>query len=352
MIYNEHTELALSTIFAKVCEIGNPDRKTVKDVADFMLKASSLHHNSPIYADIYENKIEFDKGKKRYVPTKIDKLFFDFDHEKQSVVESDINLVIERLKERGIPEKDMIKVWTTGKGDHLYCRLKPLINPTKEEVMEYQQKMKAIQFAVSQCYCNDKPHLLHSVDTKVFAEFSRIARVPGIQRFDNKMFPTVVHLTKPLKLWVNEHKGWDNLINAGTEILKNWGWGSKHLDDIFRKDDEQYVIRYTEGKIKNLGTITIQPILSKPSGDYTDWLISTFKSAGFSQHLIDRTLEKTADNDTRVASATKLLEAGKSPDIIANIFAMIGWYNYDYYKTREYLTTLLDWKLNKQHFQD
>ena len=38
MIYNEHTELALSTIFAKVCEIGNPDRKTVKDIADFMLK--------------------------------------------------------------------------------------------------------------------------------------------------------------------------------------------------------------------------------------------------------------------------------------------------------------------------
>ena len=348
MIYREHADMALSTIFAKVGEIGTPERSFVRDKEDFLQKATSQYHKSPIFADVFENRIEYKGNRKIYIPIRIDKMFFDFDHADKAVVEHDFNTVVDNLRKRGIRDSEMIKIWTTGKGNHLYVRLKSLNNPTKEEVLEYQRKMRALQFAVSTCGCNKTIHPLHSVDTKVFAEFSRMARMLGIPRSDNGLIPVAVDLKANIREWIRENRGWDALTEQGTDILKNWGWGRKSIHDIFKEEDEGFVRYPSKGRIDEISNLSIEPLLFRPLKDYTNHLTKVFHKAGFSPSLIDRTLSPYCDNDTRVAAGTKLLEKSFNPTMIANLFAMCNWHNFDYWTTFHYLEGLIPWKMNKQ----
>jgi len=327
LIFERHTRLALSTIFRRVEEIGVPYRTRVKGLSDFMSKAVHHHNKSPVFANVFEN---------RDGVIKLNKLFFDFDHADQRVVEKDLNYTRDKLIERGIPKDDIYKIWTTKKGDHLYAEMKPVFLRTKEEKIEWRRKMRGFQYTITKgC---------ESVDTAVFGDFSRVARVVGIQRPDNNKIPVVVDLETPLNTWLRKHRSWGERMDAGDNILESWGTGYSNFDDIITPEDYEnvYFSNYTDLPT-DISNYSVNAITDTFGGQYKDALLPLFKSC-MSEELVARIFDTYCDNQTRVAGARHLLETGLGVDVVCNLLALCGWNNFNYGFTYRKLQDLTNWK--------
>jgi len=149
MIFDKTVKIALSTLYHEVQEISIPARRPVKNIDDFLQKAHAEHYRNHIYANIFETEAE-PSGER--IPTKINKIFFDFDTKKGMTldqVENEVDIARDRILKRGISKQDLIKNVSGKKGFHLYQKIKPIqhlyngdnLSIVKQKIYGYQAQI-------------------------------------------------------------------------------------------------------------------------------------------------------------------------------------------------------------------
>lgn len=325
-------KIALQTLFHHVQFISFPSRIHVKSVDDFITKANGFHYNRPIFADVYET--EYGHNGER-TPTKVNKIFFDFDkkeHQSQSLVEKEVDLVVHRLLDRGFNSEDIVKLWSGRKGFHLYAKIRSvdgLYNPdviteTKRKLIGFQQKI------TKGC---------PSADTTVFGDFAQVSRVPGIQRYDTKMFPIILPTEAEINTWVKKHRGWRSMMNEGKNILLNWGNGVMDIDDFVTENDYKHIALQSHLGLNKSYEYDLEAI-----DDYMGESLREEVATIFQFYMGKKTsnlfLEDNPSHNIRLLGTSFLLEAGYPPVLIANLIALIKWDNFNYEKTIRFIKKL------------
>lgn len=338
MIYPDLVKLSLQTLFHRVQFISTPFRIGIKSVDDFLVKANGYHYSRPIFADVHETEPSF-SGER--LPTRINKIFFDFDkkeHQSQALVEKEVDLVIQRLFNRGFAPDDIIKVWTGKKGFHLYAKVQPidgLYNPdviteTKRKLIGFQRQMT-----------RDCP----SADTSVHGDFAQVARVPGIQRYDTKMFPIILPTEAEINSWVRKHRGWGSMMDEGKQLLRNWGNGVMDIDTFITEKDYKHITLQNHvglGKIYKYDLEAVDDYTGEPLRDE----VATIFEFYMGKSICGSFLEDNPNHNTRLLGTSILLEAGYPPILIANLIALIRWDNFNFEKTLRFITKLKERKEN------
>ncbi|MCP6718856.1 MAG: hypothetical protein KJI71_01310 [Patescibacteria group bacterium] len=336
MLYPDLVKLSLETLFHRVQFISTPYRVGVKSTDDFVVKASKLHYDQPIFADVHETEPAYNGER---IPTKVNKIFFDFDmkeHQSQPLVEKEVDIIIHRLLDRGFGTNDIIKVWTGKKGFHLYIKIQPidgLYNP--DVIMETKRKMIGFQQKIT----TGCP----SADTTVFGDFAQVSRVPGIQRYDTKMFPIILPTEAKINSWVKKHRGWNSMMEKGKQLLKNWGNGAMDIDNFVTENDYKHVNLQTHvglGKIyeydlEALDTYDGEPLREEVTNIFTYYM---------GKKVCTKFLEDCPTNNTRLHGASILLESGYPPILITNMIALIRWDNFNFEKTLRFVQKLKERK--------
>jgi len=345
MIYSKLIKASLSTMFDEIQLIATPDRQPVKSIEEFTSKAAVMHKTRPIFANVHETTWD-------YKPIRTNKIFFDFDIPKgfigapaegRQLVEQDIQTVKQRLIDRGISKKDILRIWTTMKGDHLYTKMKNISYEDEKSWLELKRRIKGFQQKMTEgCI---------TADRKVFADFSRIARTPGVERYDTGLVPIPISIDLPLQEWLIEHNGWGSLVEAGEEILWNWGNGVKAFSDFVKDDDYKHLVVYKNSIRTEIIDSGVKRIDAYGGQKYHEHLNEVFENC-MPRSFIGKLFEVDADYNTRIAGATYLLESGFDGTLITNLLSMIGWGNFDYDTTFDHVRTLRRWNDEKNGRQN
>ncbi len=343
MIYEKTVKIALSTLYHEVQEISVPSRKPVKNIEDFIHKASAAHYKNHIYANVFETEAE-PSGER--IPTKINKIFFDFDMKNGMTlkdVEKEVDIARDRILERGISKRDLIKAVSGKKGFHLYQKIKPIKYLYNGDTLPViKQKIYGYQSQIGKG--------LQSADTSVYADFAQVSRVMGIERHDTKKFPFLIDVNTSLNNWVKQNIGktkrktWNNLMNKTNDILENWGNGVWDLDEFVLEEDYKDVKIQEHSSIGKIFKYELDELRDNGDGSVEEELYEIFIYY-MGKKLTNEFMYYNANHNIRLQGVSCLLEKGFSPELITNLASLIGWYNFDYDKTFHFSSNL---KVRKQ----
>ena len=330
MIYKEHTLLNLKHIFTPLETIA-PPRTSVHTIEDFLERAKTQHLNNHVFANVHGSE-------------RMNKLFFDLDGDFHRVEKDGFKLQ-NRLLNNGFREEDILKIWTTKKGLHIYAKMQEingLYNPDLRN--ETKSKLKVFTGKLTEG--------LKTVDSTVMADLNRVARVAGIERFDNGLTPVVISPDHTIKDWINRHGSrWISIINRGSEIIKSWGAvreGFVNLDDLVSEDDfEVYKARFMSGTpLKDHALANFEVSNFSPTTLPRTEILHALKP--ILQPILKANYEEfisyNPSHQNRIICVYLLLEAGYSPDLIAKYISYLNWENYDPIKTRNNILHLLNSK--------
>jgi len=336
MIYREHTILNLKHIFTPLETIA-PPRTNVSSIEDFYELAQIRHHTNHIFANVHSR-------------SSVNKLFFDLDGEFHKV-ERDAFILQDRLISRGVREKDILKVWTTKKGLHLYAKIKPINGLYNSDIRsEVKENMRLFTHSITEG--------LKTIDKTVMSDLNRVSRVAGIERFDNGMTPVVVSSNEVLKDWIDKHKRWISLINQGSEIIKEWGSVNGEFFDLYEGITDEDVKRAGSYSYENI-KLTKTALSSYEIADTTFvTTMSRREALPMLEPILKPVLRKHYDefvgfkpsHNNRIVCVYLLLEAGYSVDLICRYISYLNWDNFNPIRTRNNILSLLNNKKLKMNY--
>ena len=343
MIFEKTVKIALSTLFHEVQEISIPSRRPVTDINDFYRKASAEHYKNHIYANVFETERE-PTGER--IPTKINKIFFDFDTKNGMTlnqVENEVDIARDRILDRGISKQDLIKNWSGKKGFHLYQKIKPIDNLYNGDNLPIvKQKIYGYQAQITKG--------LPSADTSVHADFAQVSRVIGIQRFDTKYYPFTIPTKIRVNDWVKQNRGkgltetWGKLMGKSNDMLQNWGNGVWDLDEFVFEEDYENIAIQEHSSIGKIFNYDLDELRENGEGSAREEIYGIFIYY-MGKKLTEEFMCYNPQHNTRLQGASCLLEKGFAPELITNLASLIGWENFDYDKTFHFVSKL---KVRKQ----